>query len=42
MVTSPGGTTTEGILQLETGGLRSLLLRAVIAAYDKAKSLGTK
>jgi pyrroline-5-carboxylate reductase len=42
MVTSPGGTTTEGILQLETGGLRSLLLRAVIAAYDKSKSLGTK
>jgi pyrroline-5-carboxylate reductase len=42
MVTSPGGTTTEGILQLETGGLRSLLLRAVIAAYDKAKSLGSK
>ncbi len=42
MVTSPGGTTSEGILQLETGGLRSLLLRAVIAAYDKAKSLGIK
>ena len=42
MVTSPGGTTTEGILQLETGGLRSLLLRAVIAAFDKAKSLGAK
>src|SRR4030066_928721 len=42
MVTSPGGTTTEGILRLETGGLRSLLLQAVIAAYEKAKSLGTK
>lgn len=42
MVTSPGGTTAEGILQLETGGLRSLLLRAVIAAFDKAKSLGAK
>ena len=42
MVTSPGGTTTEGILQLEAGGLRSLLLRAVIAAFDKAKSLGAK
>lgn len=42
MVTSPGGTTTEGILQLETGGLRSILIRAVIAAYDKAKSLGSK
>lgn len=42
MVTSPGGTTTEGLLQLETGGLRSLLLQAVIAAYDKAKDLGAK
>jgi pyrroline-5-carboxylate reductase len=42
MVTSPGGTTTEGLLQLETGGLRSLMLQAVIAAYHKAKSLGSK
>jgi pyrroline-5-carboxylate reductase len=42
MVTSPGGTTTEGLLQLETGGLRSLLLQAVIAAYNKAKTLGGK
>jgi len=42
MVTSPGGTTTEGLLQLEMGGLRSLLLQAVIAAYNKSKSLGDK
>ena len=42
MVTSPGGTTAEGLLQLETGGLRSLLLQAVIAAHDKAKNLGVK
>ena len=42
MVTSPGGTTAEGLLQLETGGLRSLMLQAVIAAYDKAKNLGAK
>jgi len=42
IVTSPGGTTSEGLLQLETGGLRSLLLKAVIAAYNKAKSLGGK
>jgi pyrroline-5-carboxylate reductase len=41
-VTSPGGTTAEGLLQLEAGGLRSLLLRAVIAAHDKSKSLGDK
>ena len=42
MVTSPGGTTTEGLLELETGGLRSLLLQTVIAAYNKAKALGAK
>jgi pyrroline-5-carboxylate reductase len=41
-VTSPGGTTAEGLLQLESGGLRSLLLRAVIAAYEKSKQLGAK
>jgi pyrroline-5-carboxylate reductase len=40
MVTSPGGTTTDGLLQLETGGLRSLLLKAVIATYEKAKNMG--
>ncbi|MFC2049599.1 pyrroline-5-carboxylate reductase [Chloroflexota bacterium] len=42
MVTSPGGTTAEGLLQLEAGGLRSLLLQTVIAAYNKAKALGAK
>lgn len=42
MVTSPGGTTTEALLRLESGGLRSLLINAVVAAYDKAKSLGIK
>ena len=42
MVTSPGGTTAEGILQLELGGLRSLMLKAVIAAYEKSKNLGSK
>jgi pyrroline-5-carboxylate reductase len=39
MVTSPGGTTTEALLQLEKGGFRSLLLEAVAAAYEKAKRL---
>ncbi len=39
MVTSPGGTTTEGLLHMESGGLRSLLLKAVIAAYEKSKML---
>jgi len=42
MVTSPGGTTAEGLLQLEKGGIRSLLLQAVIAAYEKTKMLGDK
>jgi len=39
MVTSPGGTTTEALLQLEKGGLRSLLLEAVAAAYRKSERL---
>ena len=42
MVTSPGGITAEGLLQLENGGLRSLLLRAVIAAYEKSKKIAAK
>ncbi len=41
-VTSPGGITAEGLLQLESGGLRSLLLKAVIAAYEKSKKIATK
>ena len=40
MVTSPGGTTAEGLFELEDGGLRSLLMRAIIASYEKAKMLG--
>jgi pyrroline-5-carboxylate reductase len=39
MVTSPGGTTTEALLQLEKGGFRSLLIKAVAAAYKKANRL---
>jgi len=39
MVTSPGGTTTEALLQLENGRFRSLLVEAVAAAYEKAKHL---
>jgi pyrroline-5-carboxylate reductase len=38
-VTSPGGTTTEALLQLEKGGFRSLILEAVAAAYRKAERL---
>jgi pyrroline-5-carboxylate reductase len=39
MVTSPGGTTTEALFELEKGRFRSLLLAAVAAAYEKAESL---
>lgn len=39
-VTSPGGTTAEGLLQLEEGGLRALLAKAIIAGYEKSKALG--
>jgi len=42
MVTSPGGTTAEGLLCLEEGGIRAIIAQAVIAAYEKAKQLGDK
>lgn len=40
MVTSPGGTTTEGLLRLEEGGIRAAIMRAVQAAYEKSTRLG--
>jgi len=42
MVTSRGGTTAEGLRELEEGGLRALLARAVIASHERAKVLGGK
>jgi pyrroline-5-carboxylate reductase len=39
-VTSPGGTTTEGLLVLEEAGIRAAFMEAIQAAYDKAKQLG--
>ena len=41
MVTSPGGTTTEALLQLEKGGFSNLVMQAVRAAYNKTKRLGS-
>jgi pyrroline-5-carboxylate reductase len=40
MVTSPGGTTIEGVHELEQGGVRGTLMSAVRAAADKSKKLG--
>jgi len=39
-VTSPGGTTSEGLLVLEGSGLRAAFIQAVQAAHAKAKQLG--
>lgn len=41
MVTSPGGTTAEALAQFEKGNYTDLILRAVAAAYEKAKQLGS-
>ena len=41
MVTSPGGTTAEAIRELEQGKFSPLLSRAVRAAYERAKQLGS-
>ena len=38
-VTSPAGTTIEGVRVLERGGFRSALIEAVLAATEKSKSL---
>src|SRR5262249_43322808 len=40
MVTSPGGTTIEGLHELEKGKLRGTLISAVRAASEKSKKLG--
>ncbi len=40
MVTSPGGTTAEALLQLEKGKFANLVAQAVNAAYNKARKLG--
>jgi len=40
MVTSPGGTSAEAIYQMEKGTLRTVLSKAVWAAYQRAEALG--
>jgi pyrroline-5-carboxylate reductase len=40
MVTSPGGTSAAAIYQMEKGSLRTVLSKAVWAAYQRAVSLG--
>ena len=42
MVTSPGGTSAEAIYQMEKGSMRTVLSKAVWAAYQRAVSLGRK
>jgi pyrroline-5-carboxylate reductase len=42
MVTSPGGTTIEGLHALEQGKLRGTLISAVRAASDKSRKLGQR
>jgi len=40
MVASPGGTTIEGLHELEKGGVRGVLINAVRAAAEKSRKLG--
>ena len=42
MVASPGGTTIEGLHQLEKAGVRGALINAVRAAADKSRALGQR
>jgi pyrroline-5-carboxylate reductase len=42
MVTSPGGTSAEAIYQMEKCSLRTVLSKAVWAAFQRAEALGGK
>jgi pyrroline-5-carboxylate reductase len=39
LVTTPAGCTIDGILELEEGGLRVTLIKAVVRATERAKEL---
>jgi pyrroline-5-carboxylate reductase len=41
-VTSPGGTSAAAIYQLEKGGVRTVISKAVFAAYQRSVELGKK
>lgn len=41
-VTSPGGTSAEAIYHLEKGSLRTVLSRAIWAAYQRSRALGNQ
>jgi pyrroline-5-carboxylate reductase len=40
LTTTPGGTTAEGLLALESAGVRAAIAEALIAAHEKSKALG--
>jgi len=42
MVTSPGGTSAEAIYQMEKGSLRTVMSKAVYAAFQRAVALGQR
>jgi pyrroline-5-carboxylate reductase len=42
MVTSPGGTSAEAVYQMEKGSMRTVLSKAVWAAYKKSRLLGQR
>jgi pyrroline-5-carboxylate reductase len=39
VVTTPAGCTIDGVLELEEGGLRVTLIKAVVRAAERAKEL---
>ncbi len=42
LVTSPGGTSAAALYQLEKGGLRTVISKAILAAYERSRSLGER
>jgi pyrroline-5-carboxylate reductase len=42
MVTSPAGTTIQGVYALEEAGIRAAFIDAVIRASERSKELGKK